>query len=134
MTRKKLIITWGLGYIWSHATLEAIKQWLDVLIIDNCYNSEVSVLDNIVKAASSKDFWVWHKNFEINFLRKSINDLTVEDLHWDNFVWCINFAWMKAVWESCSMPFEYYDNNVWWMIHLLNVLEKKWIKNFIFYR
>lgn len=132
MLRKKLIICGGLGYIGSHTVVEAVKHWLDVLIIDDCSNSDIRNLENIQLAAASAKYWVWNTNFQIRLLQKSINDLDVEDLPWDDYVWCINFAWKKAVGESCEIPFEYYQNNIVWMLHLLQILQAKKILNFIF--
>lgn len=132
MLRKKLIITWGLGYIGSHTAVEAVKQWYDILIIDDCSNSDIRNLDNIIQVASSKEFWVWHNNFTIKFLKKSINDLELDDFSGSDYFGCINFAWKKAVGESCAIPFEYYENNIVWMLNLLKILEAKDIKNFIF--
>jgi len=44
----------------------------------------------------------------------------------------IHFAWAKAVWESCDMPFYYYENNIVWSTNLFEIMEKHNCKNIIF--
>jgi len=45
--KEKIIVTGGTGYIGSHTVVELIAAGFDVIIIDNLYNSDISVLDGI---------------------------------------------------------------------------------------
>ena len=45
----KILVTGGLGYIGSHTVVELIKNNYEVVIIDNLFNSELFILDNIEK-------------------------------------------------------------------------------------
>jgi UDP-glucose 4-epimerase len=49
-----------------------------------------------------------------------------------DFDWVIHFAGLKAVWESCEKPLEYFDNNIVWTIKLLELMEKYSVKNIVF--
>jgi len=49
-----------------------------------------------------------------------------------DFDWVIHFAWLKAVWESCQKPLEYYDNNIVWSLRLFECMQELWVKNIIF--
>ena len=54
----------------------------------------------------------------------------VMDKH--SFDCCIHFAGLKAVGESVSLPWEYYDNNIHGTLVLLDVMRKNGCKNIIF--
>ena len=45
--KKKIIVTGGTGYIGSHTAVELIADGFEVVIIDNLYNSDITVLDGI---------------------------------------------------------------------------------------
>ena len=131
MKTKRLLITWWLWYIGSHMVERAIRDWFDVTIIDDMSNTSVTVLDNINKIFNTE----WYKidrEYDLRLISKSYWKITIDDLYENNYSACINFAWFKAVWESCENPFKYYKNNLNEFINFLEVLDKKWIKDFIF--
>lgn len=42
-----ILVTGGTGYIGSHTVVELLNSGEDVIIVDNLYNSKLSVLDKI---------------------------------------------------------------------------------------
>ena len=42
-----ILLTGGAGYIGSHTAVELLNSGYDVVIADNLYNSELSVIDRI---------------------------------------------------------------------------------------
>ena len=52
--KKKILVTGGTGYIGSHTTVELIEAGFEVIIIDNLYNSEESVVDRICEITGVK--------------------------------------------------------------------------------
>ena len=43
--KMKILLTGGTGYIGSHTAIELIKQGYEVEIMDNLFNSKITVLD-----------------------------------------------------------------------------------------
>ncbi len=49
MSKERILVTGGTGYIGSHTTVELQNAGYDVVIVDNLSNSNVEVLDGIEK-------------------------------------------------------------------------------------
>ena len=124
--KKKILITWGLGYIGSHTATVFIENGYDVIIVDNLSNSHESALDGI-KAIT----WKTPKFYELDLRNYSDLDAVFEK-HASDIALVIHFAAKKAVWESCQDPFLYYDHNILWTINLLKVMNKHHINQIIF--
>jgi UDP-glucose 4-epimerase len=124
MDKKTILITWWTGYIWSHAVVAFEQAWYKTVIVDNLYNSDITTLDWIEKI-------IWYKLdfYEVDLRDKDKLEKVFEKY---NFDWVIHFAWLKAVWESCEKPLNYFDNNIVWSIKLFECMEKFWVKNLIF--
>lgn len=122
--KKTILITWWLGYIWSHAVIEFVKSWYEVVIIDNLSNTNIWVLDNIAKIINYKP-----KFYEINLINKTWLKNIFSN---HNFDGVIHFAWLKAVWESCKNIWLYHNNNIVWTINLFETMEKYGVRNIIF--
>lgn len=120
----KILITWGLGYIGSHAVVALEQAWYETVIIDNLDNSCLSTYRRIWKI-------LWDKP---KFYEADIRDFTALDKIFkeNNIEAVIHFAGLKAPWESCEMPLLYFDNNVIWSIKLFEVMQKYNVKNLIF--
>ncbi len=121
---KIVLITWGLGYIGSHAVVAFEKAGYKTVIVDNLSNSKLETLENIWKILGYKpDFYEVDLRDKEN-LRKIFKKY--------NFSWVIHFAWLKAVWESCEKPLEYFDNNINWSLKLFELMKEFNVKNIIF--
>ena len=45
----KVLLTGGMGYIGSHTAIELIRLGYEVELLDNLFNSKITVLDSIEK-------------------------------------------------------------------------------------
>ena len=119
-----MLVTGGAGYIGSHTVIELVNAGHDVVVVDNLVNSSRKSLDRVEKIINKK----------IKFYEVDIRDREkLEKVFAENkFDCCIHFAGLKAVGESVSMPWEYYDNNINGTLVLLDVLRKNDCKNIIF--
>ncbi len=122
--KKTILITGWTGYIGSHAVVAFEQAWYKTVIVDNLCNSSKDTLLWIEKIITYKpDF------YEVDLREKE----KLEDIFKKyDFDGVLHFAWLKAVWESCSKPLEYFDNNLVWSIKLFEVMEKFGVKNIIF--
>ncbi len=121
---KHLLITWWLGYIWSHAVVEFEKAGYQTVIVDNLSNSKLEILSRIEKI-----LWYKPKFYKIDLSDKENLEQVFQE---NNFDGIIHFAWLKAVWESCIKPIMYFQNNITWSLNLFELMNKYWVKNIIF--
>ena len=120
----RILLTGGTGYIGSHTAVELINEGHEVEILDNLFNSKVSVLDKIEKITGKKP-----KFFEVELLEKEKLDTVLKE---GNYDLVIHFAGLKAVGESVEKPLKYYENNVGGTINLLNSMKKAGVNKIIF--
>ena len=120
----KLLVTGGAGYIGSHTVIELQNAGHEVVVVDNLSNSSEVALQRVVEITGK----------EVTLYQVDIRDRAglnrVMDKH--SFDCCIHFAGLKAVGESVSLPWEYYDNNIHGTLVLLDVMRKNGCKNIIF--
>lgn len=121
---KRILVTGGTGYIGSHTIIELYKQGYELDVMDNLYNSKVTVLDQIEKIAGKKpDF------YQVDLRDYEAMDKLFADHDYDMV---IHFAGLKAVAESVEKPLEYYENNVGGTVNLLKCMQKYGVKKIIF--
>lgn len=113
---KTILVTGGLGFIGSHTVLELISKGFNVVILDNLFNSNIDVLENIYKISGTKPKFYKSDILNINELDLVFNENTFDAV--------IHFAALKAVGESVEKPLWYYENNVTGTINLLKVMKK----------
>jgi len=119
-----ILLPGGAGYIGSHTAVELLNNGFDIIILDNLNNSKKEVIENI-KKITGKDF----KFYEMDYRNRQDLEKVFEENIIDAV---INFAGYKSVGESVEKPLEYYDNNLFGAITLLNVMKKYNVKKFIF--
>jgi UDP-glucose 4-epimerase len=119
-----ILVTGGLGYIGSHTVVELINNNFDVIIVDDLSNSEKFILNNIEEITGKRPIF-----YPFDLKRKELLS-QVFDAH--NIEGCINFAASKAVGESMVEPLDYYENNLFSLINVLQEFRKRNISNFIF--
>ena len=119
-----VLVTGGAGYIGSHTCLELLNEGYGVVVLDNLCNSNPKSLDR-VKALTGKDLIFYEGDVRDEDLLRKI--FAAHDIG------CvIHFAGLKAVGESVSMPWEYYDNNLNSTLVLTKVMKEVGMKNIIF--
>lgn len=120
----KILLTGGAGYIGSHTAVELLDAGHEVVIGDNFVNSKPEVLDKI-KEITHKDF----KFYEVDFTKKEQVEEIFKNEEIDVIV---HFAGLKAVGESCSIPVDYYRNNIDSTLTLLEFMKKYDVTNLVF--
>lgn len=119
-----ILVTGGLGYIGSHTVVELLQNNFEVVIVDDLSNSERFILNNIKDVAGKKPIF-----YPFDLKRKELL-AQVFDAH--QIEGCINFAAFKAVGESQEKPLDYYENNLYSLINILQEFKSRNISNFIF--
>ncbi|WP_394674558.1 UDP-glucose 4-epimerase GalE [uncultured Chryseobacterium sp.] len=119
-----ILVTGGLGYIGSHTVVELMNNGFEVVIIDDLSNSEKFILHNIEEITGKRPVF-----YPFDLKRKELLS-QVFDAH--TIEGCINFAAFKAVGESQEKPVDYYENNLFSLINILQEFKKRNISNFIF--
>ncbi|MEP2237224.1 MAG: UDP-glucose 4-epimerase GalE [Maribacter sp.] len=121
----KVLVTGGLGFIGSHTVVELQNKGFEVVIIDDCSNSDESVLDGIEAITGKKPAY---EKLDLKEKHK------VEDFfqRYQDVTGVIHFAASKAVGESVEKPLLYYENNIGTLVYILKELCKKNKASFIF--
>lgn len=119
-----ILVTGGLGYIGSHTVVELLNNNFDVVIIDDLSNSEKFILKNIEEVSGKKPVF-----YPFDLKRKELLKQVFEAHQIDG---CIHFAAYKAVGESQVKPIDYYENNLFSLLNLLQEMKERNISNFIF--
>lgn len=126
LTKKmKIVVTGGLGFIGSHTVVELQNKGHEVIIIDNCSNSSLDVLEGIISITGVTPI------FEKIDLREKPKVQDFFARHQD-ITGVIHFAASKAVGESVQEPLLYYENNLATLVYILQELQKKKNASFIF--
>ena len=120
----KILLTGGTGYIGSHTAIELIKEGHEIEILDNLYNSKITVLDKIEEIAGIKP-----KFYEVDMLDKKKLDQVFAEGNYDAV---FHFAGLKAVGESVEQPVRYYENNLGSTINMLECMKKYNVNKLVF--
>ena len=119
-----VLVTGGAGFIGSHTVVELLEAGREIVIIDNFSNSKPKALEAI-KKITGKDF----KFYEADYTDRKAVEKIFEENEIDSV---INFAGFKVVGESVEKPIEYYTNNVYGVLVLLDIMRKYGVKKLIF--
>ncbi|KQS92610.1 UDP-glucose 4-epimerase GalE [Chryseobacterium sp. Leaf394] len=119
-----ILVTGGLGYIGSHTVVELINNNFEVIIVDDLSHSEKFILNNIEEITGKRPIF-----YPFDLKRKELLN-QVFDAHIIDG--CINFAAFKAVGESQQKPVDYYENNLFSLINILQEFKERNLSNFIF--
>ncbi|MEP7085600.1 MAG: UDP-glucose 4-epimerase GalE [Betaproteobacteria bacterium] len=119
-----LLVTGGLGFIGSHATIVLIEAGYDVVLIDNFHNCKPSVLDRLQRIT----------NRSIDFHELDVrDDAGLDGLFARHaFDGVMHFAGLKAVGESVAEPLLYFDNNVRGTLSLLHAMVRHGVRKLVF--
>lgn len=119
-----ILVTGGAGYIGSHTVVELQEAGYDVVVVDNLCNSSEKSLERVEAITGKK----------VTFYRADILDREALEAVFQKEKpdACIHFAGLKAVGESVSKPWEYYENNISGTLTLVDVMRRYGCKNLIF--
>ncbi len=119
-----ILLTGGAGFIGSHTVVELINAGHGVSVVDNLSNSGRGSIARAGKITGAK----------VPFYEADVRDKNALEKIFSSqaFDCCVHFAGLKAVGESVTMPWEYYDNNVGGTLALVDVMRRYGCKNIIF--
>lgn len=125
MTKGKILVTGGLGYIGSHTVVELMSAGYEVVIADDLSNAQLFILDNIKKNVGTQPaFYQIDVADKTNLLKIFAKEENIDAV--------IHFAAFKAVGESVKEPLKYFRNNLYSLINLLECMQKKQLNNIVF--
>jgi UDP-glucose 4-epimerase len=123
--QKRILVTGGTGYIGSHTVVELMNSGYEAIIIDNLYNSRISVLDGIEGITGKRPAF---ENFDL----REFDKLQACCKKYPGIQAIIHFAALKAVGESVEKPLDYYGNNLVSMINILRAMNEFKIPSLVF--
>jgi UDP-glucose 4-epimerase len=120
-----ILVTGGCGYIGAHTIVDLIEHGFNVISVDNLSRATDASLHGIEKITGKKI-----KNYQVDLTNKT----ATESIFLENpsITGIIHFAAYKAVGESVEKPLDYYDNNLFSLVNLLQMAVKYNAKHFIF--
>ena len=124
MSQSTILVTGGAGYIGSHTCVELLNAGYEIVVLDNLSNSSEEALHRVRKI-TGKSLTFVHGDIRDHGL---LDSLFVQ--HPIDAV--IHFAGLKAVGESVDIPLDYYDNNVYGTLTLLETMKTAGVKTIVF--
>ena len=119
-----ILVTGGAGYIGSHTCVELLNSGYEVVVVDNLCNSSEKSLERVEELTGKKVKFYKGDILDRDSLNRIFEQESIES--------CIHFAGLKAVGESVSKPWEYYENNIAGTLTLVDVMRQHNCKNIIF--
>ena len=121
---ENILVTGGAGYIGSHTVVELLESGYGVVVVDNLSNSNKESMNHVKKITGKSPV----------FYEADVRDrAAMEKIFTENKIdYVIHFAGLKAVGESCVKPIEYYDNNLYGTLVLLEVMREHGCKKIVF--
>jgi UDP-glucose 4-epimerase len=120
-----ILVTGGCGYIGAHTIVDLIENGFNVISVDNLSRASDQSIVGIEKITGKK----------IKIYKLDLTDkVATENIFIENpgITGIIHFAAYKAVGESVELPLDYYENNLFSLVHLLQMSVKYHSKHFIF--
>ena len=108
MSKKKVIVTGGAGFIGSHMVDLLISENYSVIVIDNLSGGH---LKNINHHKNNKDLFLYEKD---------INKISIDDKIFKEVEFIFHFAGIGDIVPSIEKPYEYMNTNI---IGTVNILE-----------
>ncbi|MCC9136608.1 UDP-glucose 4-epimerase GalE [Pontibacter silvestris] len=125
MTKGKILVTGGAGYIGSHTVVELVEAGYEPIIVDNFSNSEESALEGIA-ALVGRNVPCYRVDCTDAAALREVFEKEPQ------IAGVIHFAAYKAVGESVAQPMKYYHNNIGSLVALLQIMEAFKVNNLVF--
>lgn len=125
MSKVKVLVTGGAGFIGSHTVVELQNQGFEVVVVDNLSNTSIEVLDGIKSITGTLPTF-----YQLDVAIRADLDLLFEKEKDIDAI--IHFAASKAVGESVEKPLLYYQNNLISTMLLLEKMKACAVPNLIF--
>jgi UDP-glucose 4-epimerase len=124
VSKLNILITGGAGYIGSHTLVELDKAGYSFVVYDNLSNSSLESVRRVEKIINKSIHFEQGDIRDKDTLKKVFQKYSIDSV--------IHFAGLKAVGESVSNPLEYYNNNVYGTMILLEVMKEFKCKKIVF--
>lgn len=124
MSKGKILVTGGAGFIGSHTSVELTLAGYEVVIADDLSNSDMDAVEGVRRITGR----------EVPFERVDCCDRRAlsEVFARYRFDAVIHFAASKAVGESVHEPLKYYNNNLVSFINVLELMREYDVGNVVF--
>ena len=119
-----ILVTGGAGFIGSHTCVELLQAGYRVIILDNLINSSKEAVRRVEKITGNSIPFYPIDLLDVDGLNGVFESEKIDAV--------IHFAGLKAVGESVSKPWEYYNNNITGTLNLCKVMMDHGVKNIIF--
>ena len=129
MSARTILVTGGAGYIGSHTCVTLLEHGHKVVVMDNLSNSSERAIGRIQEIVGEE------LAENISFHRGDICDAgDLEEVFIANpdISSVIHFAGLKAVGESCRIPWDYYDNNISGTLRLCKAMAEHGVFDIVF--
>jgi UDP-glucose 4-epimerase len=124
VTKDKVLVTGGAGYIGSHTCVELLAAGFDIVVVDNLVNSKPLALRRVEQISGRSIPFHEVDITDRNALREIFQAHEISAV--------LHFAGLKAVGESTETPLHYYHNNVEGSVALAQVMEEFGVYQLIF--
>ncbi len=125
MSKGKILLTGGCGYIGTHTAIDLIENGFEVISIDNHIRSDERIVRQIESITGKK-----YINYKVDLANRSETlDLFSKER---DIIGIVHFAALKSVPESVEKPLLYYRNNMDSLFNILEAVTIYQIPNFVF--
>lgn len=125
MSKKKVLVTGGAGYIGAHTAAELVLAGMEPILVDDLSRSNMSLVEGLEQICGRKMLF-----YRID-CKDPIQLRTVFHEHPD-LTSVIHFAAFKSVGESVLQPLLYHRNNLGSLVSLLEVMKEFSLKHLVF--
>ena len=104
--------------------IKLLEKGYDVVCVDDLSNSKYVAVERVEQITGKKVTFYKADIRDREALNKVFSEHKIDSV--------INFAGYKAVGESCAKPIEYYDNNIYGILVLIEVMREYGVKSLVF--
>ncbi|HCY51806.1 MAG TPA: UDP-glucose 4-epimerase GalE [Clostridiales bacterium] len=119
-----ILVTGGAGYIGTHTMVKLLEAGHSVVCVDDLSNSKTVAVKRVEEITGKKVVFYKADVRDREAMNKVFEENKIDSV--------INFAGYKAVGESCAKPIEYYDNNIYGMLVLIETMRAHGVKSIVF--
>ena len=120
-----ILVTGGCGFIGAHTIVDLLENGFNVISVDNLSRASAESLKGIEKITGKKI-----KNYPVDLVDKKATEFIFKEN--PDIIGIIHFAAYKAVGESVEKPLDYYENNIFSLVNLLQLAVTYKVNHFIF--
>jgi UDP-glucose 4-epimerase len=122
ISKTKIVVTGGAGFIGSHIVEEGLSRGHEVWVLDNLSSGKIENLKNIEPSLNPK----------LHFIHGDIQDPEILDKAFAGATSVFHLAAMISVPESMKIKKKYMEVNTLGMVNVLEAAVRNQVKNFIF--